>query len=81
MKKFCIWEMIASFFVVGLGQIIKGEGEKGLKLMLAFYFVLPTAIYLTLMFNAYLFLSTLGIILFSGIILWGFNVWDAAVRS
>lgn len=81
MKKLCLWEALASFFVVGLGQILKGEGNRGLKLMLAFYFVLPAAIYLTLMFNAYLFLSTLGIVLVSGIFLWAFNVFDAAVRT
>lgn len=70
-------EALASFFIVGLGQIIKGEGDKGLKLMLLFYFVLPTAVYLSLMFNAYLFLTILGSALTGGLILWGYNIWDA----
>jgi len=75
-KKYWI-EALASFLVVGLGQILKGEGKKGLKLMLIFYFALPAAIYLSLLINAYLFLIILGFALISGIILWGYNIWDA----
>ena len=59
------------------GQIIKGEGDKGLKMMLIFYFALPSAVYVSLLLNAYLFLLALGTALFSGIILWGYNIWDA----
>lgn len=77
MKKKFTLEAIASFFVVGLGQIIKGEGDKGLKLILIFYFVLPSAIYASLLFNALCFLIILAIALFSGIILWGYSFWDA----
>jgi hypothetical protein len=73
--------ILASVFVVGLGQIFKGESNKGLKLILAFYFVLPALVYLSLAINAYLFLLVLGGALFSGIILWAFNVWDAAAHE
>ncbi len=74
-------EALASFFIVGLGQIVKGEGEKGLKLILLFYFVLPVAVYLALMFNDYLFFSTLGAAIFAGIILWSYNIWDALTHA
>lgn len=78
MKKVNHWgEALASFLVVGLGQIIKGEGEKGLRLILAFYFVLPSLVYLSLMINAYLFLMVLGFSLIAGIILWLYNWVDA----
>jgi hypothetical protein len=70
-------ETIASFFIVGLGQILKGEGRKGLLLLLTFYLVLPSLVYLSLMLSAYLFLVTLGLSLLCGIILWAFNLWDA----
>lgn len=70
-------EALASCLIVGLGQIIKGEGARGLKLMLTFYFFFPIAIYVSLLINGYLFLLTLGLSLVSGIILWAYNVWDA----
>jgi hypothetical protein len=68
---------LASFMVVGLGQIIKGEGRKGLKLLLIFYFALPVAIYTSLLINGYLFLVTLGLVLIAGFCLWLYSVWDA----
>ncbi len=72
---------IASFIVVGLGQILKGEGKKGLNLILIFYFALPSAIYLSLMLNAQLFLLVMGISLISGIIIWIYNIWDALTHE
>jgi len=77
MKNRYRWEGVASFLVVGLGQVIKGEGDKGLKLILAFYLAIPSLIYLSLLLNAYLFLAMLGILIAAEIILWGYNVWDA----
>lgn len=74
-------EALASFLVVGLGQILKGEGKKGLKLILIFYFVLPALVYLSLLINAYLFLIILGLALIFGIILWGYNVYDACLPA
>jgi hypothetical protein len=76
-KKRYVWPAVASFLIVGLGQIIKGEGEKGLRLLLAFYFLLPSLVYLALMFNAYFFLTTLGFCLVGGIALWTYNLLDA----
>jgi asparagine N-glycosylation enzyme membrane subunit Stt3 len=70
-------EAVASFFVVGLGQIVKGEGDKGLKMMLVFYLAMPASLYATLLINGYLFLLTMALVIISGIILWAYNVWDA----
>lgn len=81
MKKRHVREALASFFVVGLGQILKGEGKKGLNLILIFYFALPSAIYLSLMLNAQLFLLIMGISLISGIIIWIYNIWDALTHE
>lgn len=70
-------EMLCSFFIVGLGQIVKGEGDKGLKLILAFYFVLPAAVYVSLIVNPYLFLTVLGLAIIAGLTLWAYNLFDA----
>lgn len=68
---------LASFFIIGLGQIIKGEGEKGLKMLLTFYFAFPLLVYLSLLINAYLFLLALSLVLISATVLWLYNLWDA----
>lgn len=81
MKKRYRMEALASIFVVGLGQILKGEGEKGLKLILVFYFFLPAAVYVSLLLNAYLFLIVLGLALTAGIILWAYNIRDAYIHE
>ncbi|MDD4178732.1 MAG: hypothetical protein PHH14_01610 [Candidatus Margulisbacteria bacterium] len=77
MKNRHIWEGLASFLVVGLGQIIKGDGKKGLVMILLFYLAVPSLIYLSLLLYAYLFLAMLGILIAAEIVLWGYNVWDA----
>ena len=73
-------EALASLLVVGLGQIVKKEGDKGLKMMLYFYLGLPTMIYVALLINGYLFLLVLAFALLSGTILWIYNVWDALFK-
>ena len=73
-------EALASLLVVGLGQIVKKEGDKGLKMMLYFYLGLPTMIYVSLMINGYLFLLVLAFALLSGLVLWLYNVWDALIK-
>jgi len=67
--------------VVGLGQIIKGEGKKGLLLLLFFYFVLPILVYLSLLINAYLFFFVFSFSLLCGIITWVYNIWDALIHE
>jgi hypothetical protein len=74
-------EACSSLLVVGLGQIIKKQGDKGLKMMLYFYLGLPTMIYVSLLINGYLFLLVLAFALLSGIILWAYNVLDALLSS
>ena len=70
-------EGFASFLLVGLGQILKGEGEKGLKLVLWFYFALPALSYFSLMINGYLFIFVLSFSLILGFILWVYSIYDA----
>lgn len=70
-----------SILVVGLGQITKGETNKGVLLLLLFYFVLPSVIYLALMLNGHIFLVVLGLALILGIILWVYSFVDACVKN
>ncbi|MFA6548563.1 MAG: hypothetical protein WCT39_01350 [Candidatus Margulisiibacteriota bacterium] len=71
------FEAVCSFFVTGLGQIVKGESKKGLKILLFFYFVLPGVVYAALIINGYLFLLVLGLAILTGITLWIYSMWDA----
>ncbi len=66
-----------SLIVVGLGQIIKGEGKKGLLLILLFYFTLPSLFYLSLMLGDILFLLSFSLVIILEICLWIYSVWDA----
>ncbi len=66
-----------SALVVGGGQILKGDTNKGLKLMLTFYFGLPLLLYMTLGFSGALFLMVLGIAMIFSFLFWAFNIWDA----
>ena len=79
MKKRCWIEAILSIFIVGFGQIIKGESKKGLKLLLVFYFALPALAYVALLIYAQLFLIILSLVLLANIILWLYNIWDASL--
>ena len=71
---------LSSVFIVGLGQIIRGQGTKGLLLLLLFYFTLPSLIGLSLLINGYLFLYTLGLALICGLILWIYSIGDALLK-
>ncbi|MFA6431365.1 MAG: hypothetical protein WCV91_03155 [Candidatus Margulisiibacteriota bacterium] len=70
-------EAFASLLIVGLGQVLKGEGEKGLKLILWFYFVLPEISYCALIINGFLFIFVLSFALILGFILWIYGIYDA----
>jgi hypothetical protein len=79
--KLRILEAISSVFIVGLGQIIKGESKKGLILLLSFYFVIPAIVYIPLMFKSYLFIYLFGLAIISGIILWIYSIGDALLKK
>ena len=68
---------LLSFFIVGLGQAIKGETEKGLKFMLLFYFALPAVIYFALFISGGLFLVVSGVGIIFAAIFWIYNLIDA----
>lgn len=79
--KFHPWAGLASLLITGLGQIIKGESDQGVMLLLLFYFVLPAIIYTSLMFAGILFPYILGFSIIFAIILWLYNIWDALARQ
>lgn len=68
---------MASAAVAGLGQIIKGDAGKGLKIMLWFYLGFPIIIYGSLLLNAYLFLAVFATFVVLYPVIWAFNIFDA----
>ncbi|MFC1540430.1 hypothetical protein ACFL4J_00145 [Candidatus Margulisiibacteriota bacterium] len=79
--KFHIFAALFSVAVAGLGQIIKGEGKKGVAILLTIYFVLPAAVYLSLLLKSSLFLFVLGFAIIFGIIIWTYNILDALLTT
>jgi len=75
-KKYFI-EALSSVIFVGLGQLIKGEGKKGLLYILFFYLTIPAAVYVALTINSWLFLLVLPCAIIAEIIIWGYNIFDA----
>jgi len=69
--------VLCSFFLVGLGQLVKGQGEKAVKFMLLFYFALPALLYASLMISGGLFLVVFGVVTVFAIIFWAYNIFDA----
>jgi hypothetical protein len=78
--KLHILQATCSALIVGLGQIIKGETEKGVAILLTFYFFLPAVVYFSLVINPYLFLSVLGFSTIFGIMLWIYSIGDAFLK-
>lgn len=68
---------LLSFFVAGLGQIIKGDAKKGLKIMLWFYLGLPLLLYGAMLLNAYIFLVMLAFSVVFYPVFWALNIVDA----
>ncbi len=77
MKKEKVMPGILSALIIGAGQILKGESEKGLKFMLTFYFGVPVLLYILLAFSGSLFLVVFGIAVIFLILFWAYNIWDA----
>jgi hypothetical protein len=68
---------IFSALIVGLGQALKGDNKKGLKLMVWFYLGFPILIYGALLLNSYIFLIVLAIFVILYPIVWILNIMDA----
>lgn len=69
---------LCSALVIGLGQILKGDSEKGIKFILTFYVALPAILYITLSFSGSIFLILFGVSIIFSFIFWAVNVLDAA---
>ena len=72
---------IFSFFMIGLGQIVKGDSDRGLKWVLFFYLFYPLLIYVTLMINARIFVATMAVGVIVYPVFWLYNVYDAYNRK
>jgi len=69
---------VSSAFIVGLGQIINEKTEKGLTLLLIFYFGFPLLLYVMLIgASGRVFLWSLGISILSMFALWLYSIMDA----
>jgi len=67
----------ASAVVAGLGQVIKGDAGKGLKIMLWLYLGFPMMIYGSLLLNAYFFLVVFAVFVVLYPLIWALNIFDA----
>jgi len=68
---------VFSALVAGLGQAVKGDAKKGLKIMLWFYMGFPIIIYGSLLLNAYIFLLIFATFIIIYPIIWVLNILDA----
>jgi len=66
-----------SALVAGLGQIMKGDAKKGLKIMVWFYLGFPILIYGALLLNAYVFLLIFAAFVVIYPVVWVMNIIDA----
>ena len=73
-------EGFCSIFVVGLGQIVKGDNQKGLKMLLVFYFFLPTIIYVSLLFSSPYMVYAFGGAMVLALVLWTYSIGDALLK-
>ncbi len=77
MKKRYRFEALLSFFIVGLGQVVKGDSNKGLKWLLWFYFGIPAILYATFLANIYFFIFIAAIMVIAYPLYWAYNIYDA----
>lgn len=80
MKKYHIFEALCSFFIVGLGQIIKGKGKKGLNLLLIFYFALPAALYVSLIIKGPIFMLALPCTVLGALAVWLYSIIETLLK-
>ena len=80
MKNHHFFEALCSLFVVGLGQIVKGKGKKGLNLLLIFYFALPAALYVSLIINGPFFMLTLPCTVLGALAVWPYSIIEAFLK-
>jgi hypothetical protein len=72
---------LCSLLLIGSGQILKGEGKKGLKMLLFFYFFLPAMVYLSLFLSGAIGLTVLGVAVIAALVLWLYNIFDALTNE
>lgn len=76
-RKRYLMPAIASAAVAGLGQIIKGDGKKGLKLILWLYFGFPFIVILSMIINPFIFLIVTAVTVIVYPVIWAYNILDA----
>lgn len=76
-----IFFTLASTLIVGLGQILKGQTEKGFILLLTTYLALPGILYLAFLRSGGFFLFIFGVCIVAFFVLWIYNVIDAYISE
>jgi hypothetical protein len=81
MEKWHKKEAFLSALVIGLGQIAKGDSERGIKLVLWFYVAIPSLLVISLYISGilFVFLFTLSILLYP--IFWIYSIYDALTKE
>ncbi|MCX5750753.1 MAG: hypothetical protein NT099_03670 [Candidatus Saganbacteria bacterium] len=74
-------EAFLSALVIGLGQITKGESQRGLKLILWFYVAIPALLVISLYLSGILFLAFFIASIFLYPIFWVYSIYDALTRE
>lgn len=76
-RKRYVMPAILSFFVAGLGQIVKGNGRRGVRIMIWFYMGMPVLILGAFLLHPLIFLVTLAgaVVLYP--LIWLYNISDA----
>jgi hypothetical protein len=74
-------EALLSALVIGLGQIAKGESERGLKLILWFYVAIPALLVVSLYLSGVLFIILFTVSIFLYPIFWTYGIYDALTKE
>lgn len=80
-KKKYYMPAILSALVVGLGQIVKGDSNKGLKWIISLYLLFPAMLYGLFLISARLFVVALAVAIIVYPAFWIYNVADALLRK
>lgn len=68
---------LSSVFIAGLGQILLGQTNNGIRVMLGFYFLLPGIIYLSLLVPSPIIIFIVSSSIFLAAILWVYSIIGA----
>jgi|GEM_PF-680304 len=80
-RKIYLLPALCSFFVIGLGQVVKGDSKRALRWILFFYIFYPGLTYVALLIhgNAFAVMLAMAVIVYP--LFWIYNVIDALFKK